>query len=270
MKQNAKPEITEYLNYREYLRDCLEYFQSKKITVRSLEKKCGFKSSGYLKRLINGSRIPQAKSIKRIAEGFQLKAYEIKYFSLMIDYCQDAKTENKAQIYEQMLKQTHLKYVKSIDDMEIYSHWLYSVILVMLDIEHFQKKSMLMDKLSRLASSKEIAEAIAWLSKKKYISEKNGRYLPNKNIKFQTYDDKKRILEIQLNHIFYLNLAKHRLSMNLKEREYQGLILSLPKSKFPEVQKILRDTLDRIEEEYAFDTNHDAVYRIQIAAFEIV
>lgn len=79
---NKRPEITNYFNYREYLRDLFQFkkAQSSVFSNRYIVKKAGFLSPSTLNNIIKGKRNLSNDAAKRFAAAFQLNETEHHYF----------------------------------------------------------------------------------------------------------------------------------------------------------------------------------------------
>ena len=95
--------ITEYVDYRQYMRD---YYEERKrvsyFSWREFAKIAGFSSSGYLKLVCDGktrlSRIGAAK----VAGAMELSGFGTQYFCLLVDYCDASDEKVRLEIYSRM------------------------------------------------------------------------------------------------------------------------------------------------------------------------
>ena len=95
--------ITEYVDYRQYMRD---YYEERKrvsyFSWREFAKIAGFSSSGYLKLVCDGktrlSRIGAAK----VAGAMELSGFGSQYFCLLVEYCAAADEKIRLDIYSRM------------------------------------------------------------------------------------------------------------------------------------------------------------------------
>ena len=99
-----------------------------------------------------------------------------------------------------------------------------------------------------------------------FDAEKN-RYIP-KDVTIET-DNDLRNFDLQRNHNRFLQAAQLRLNDDLKDREFQGLTLSIPKSRLPELKDMMRDFVKQVNEKLDGPEEADLVLRLQMAAFII-
>ncbi len=96
--------IFDYLDYREYL-NAMFLFRKKKdlsFSHRMFALKAGFKSSGFLKLVIDGKRNLTEDSIFKIAKAFELRENEYEYFKSLVYFNQSEEIEIKNFYYRKM------------------------------------------------------------------------------------------------------------------------------------------------------------------------
>ncbi len=95
--------ITEYVDYREYMRDY--YGERKRISYfswREFAKLAGFTSSGYLKLVCDGkTRLSRVGAVK-VAGAMGLAGFSSQYFCLLVEYCDESDEKVRLEIYSRM------------------------------------------------------------------------------------------------------------------------------------------------------------------------
>ena len=95
--------ITEYVDYREYMRDY--YGERKRVSYfswRELAKLAGFTSSGYLKLVCDGkTRLSRVGAVK-VAGAMGLAGFSSQYFCLLVEYCDESDEKVRLEIYSRM------------------------------------------------------------------------------------------------------------------------------------------------------------------------
>src|SRR5262245_41255421 len=87
MPSDTPPEILNYLDYRQFLKDRLEHLQSvnTKFSQRWVAKRAGFKSPQLLSMIITGQRNLTKDKGTELAQALKLDARETEYFLLIIE-----------------------------------------------------------------------------------------------------------------------------------------------------------------------------------------
>ncbi|WP_290734141.1 MULTISPECIES: TIGR02147 family protein [unclassified Fibrobacter] len=95
--------ITEYVDYREYMRDY--YGERKRVSYfswREFAKLAGFTSSGYLKLVCDGkTRLSRVGAVK-VAGAMGLAGFSSQYFCLLVEYCDESDEKVRLEIYSRM------------------------------------------------------------------------------------------------------------------------------------------------------------------------
>ena len=95
--------ITEYSDYRKYMRD---YYEERKkgsyFSWREFAKLAGFTSSGYLKLVCDGkTRLSRVGAVK-VAGAMGLAGFSSQYFCLLVEYCDESDEKVRLEIYSRM------------------------------------------------------------------------------------------------------------------------------------------------------------------------
>ena len=123
--------ITEYVDYRQYMRD---YYEERKrvsyFSWREFAKLAGFLSSGYLKLVCDGktrlSRIGAAK----VAGAMELSGFGTQYFCLLVDYCDASDEKVRLEIYSRMRTLMEENGVRTLgtESFDYFKSWVNPVV----------------------------------------------------------------------------------------------------------------------------------------------
>lgn len=95
--------ITEYSDYRKYMRD---YYEERKkgsyFSWREFAKLAGFASSGYLKLVCDGKTRLSRGGAAKVAGAMGLFGFEAQYFCLLVDYCDAPDEKVRLEIFSRM------------------------------------------------------------------------------------------------------------------------------------------------------------------------
>lgn len=130
---NQKPEISNYLNYRDYLKDFLKFKRTQKMGIRKYSYSdfaaaADLKSPQYLKLVIESKRNLSDDGIEKFAKALGLSKKESEHFSYLVRYNQATEPQER---YQHLQK---LSYLRSEHTQELKSpHWLKVIVYSICD-----------------------------------------------------------------------------------------------------------------------------------------
>lgn len=137
-----KPDVFDYLDYREYLRD---YFEAAKENIpafshRYFARRAGFGSSNYVHLVMNGKRNLSVESLRQVIDGLGLNAEEAEFFSGLVNFNQAKDPQAKDEAFEKVAASRRFRQAREIDHStwEYLSHWYYPAIREMAARPDFQ------------------------------------------------------------------------------------------------------------------------------------
>lgn len=132
MATDWAPNIFEYLDYREYLRD---YYEAGKANVdefsyRYLARKAGFSSPNFFKLVMDGDRNLSADSVQKFAKALVLDGEETRFFADLVAFNQTDEIDEKNAAFERLSASRRFRQARRLDsDMFHYlSYWYYPAI----------------------------------------------------------------------------------------------------------------------------------------------
>lgn len=135
------PNIYEYLDYRLYLRD---FYNEKKektsyFSHRYLAKACGFKSSNFLKFIMDGERNLSQDGIRKLSKGMKLNKGEREFFENLVLYNQADSHEEKKVYYENLIRSRSLMKIKPLakDQYDFYAEWFHPAVRELIVLKDF-------------------------------------------------------------------------------------------------------------------------------------
>ncbi len=234
-------EIFDYTDYRKFLKDRSASLKSagQPISYRYIAEVVGFKSAGFLSQVLNGSCNLPDRFIEKIADVFQLKKREARYFDLMVHYNQSENHDEKKAYFGKMVafKKGRVRTVEP-DEYAFYDKWYYSAIRAVLnyyefDGDYYKLSKMLIPHISAAEAKK----AIRVLEKLKLIKkeEKTGHYRLTENHISTGHDtDSVVINNFVLN---TLDIAKDALyRFGKRDRTFSSLTLSVSQQGYESIR----------------------------------
>ena len=127
-----KPDLFEYSNFRDYIKDYYEFKKegNPRFSFRMLSQKAGVNSSGYFKSLIDGDKNLSEKLMPSVIKAIDLDDNETDYFATMVRFNQAKKVKDKNILFSKLLslKQIHSIPIVEENKHEFYLKWYHSII----------------------------------------------------------------------------------------------------------------------------------------------
>ncbi|MBH25154.1 MAG: hypothetical protein CMH57_12015 [Myxococcales bacterium] len=131
-----KPDIFEYLDYRDYLKD---YYDAAKVhnsafSYRYFSRRAGYSSPNFLKLVMDGQRNLSNDSIDRFAKALKLTGSEHRFFRALVHFDQADTAAKKNQAFEDVAASRRFRKARRLDRafFDYLSHWYYPAIREMV------------------------------------------------------------------------------------------------------------------------------------------
>lgn len=267
-----KPEIHSYHDYRQYLKDRVEFEKTvqPRFSLRTLASQVKV-APGFLPMLLSGSRSVSTEVLERIGSELGLTKDERKYLQDLRTIAESPSQELRLQALENLQKAKGYKESnpKELEVHQYLTHWFNVTIREMVNIDGFELDAKwIRSRLRVKVSLSEIEKAIQFLLDNGFIEKKNGK-VQVVNKKLECTGSVFRLVFSQF-HREMLKLASEALdTVPFEERSITGLTFPIPVSRYKEVFKILDETLDRIDAISAESKGNDSVYHVGISLFPL-
>lgn len=248
--RGQRPEIFDYHDYREFLRDFLEHIlaHEPRRSLRKISEECEF-SAGYLPLILSGQRNLTPKSQKTLAKALALSAQETTYLKYL---CVLADSDNPEEWQWAMrkLQKTSTYPTRHAKELEVYqylSQWYFVAIREMTNITDFEPSpEWIRARLRNSPPTREIAEALRFLVEKGLITyDQNGKVTPPQ----KELECKGGVFRLALGtfHRQILALAAKAVDeLPATERVVLGHTVALNEEDFEMISAILEDARKRI------------------------
>lgn len=163
-----KPNIFEYLDYRLFLKDLFAFKKEQTFgfSFRSLSRLAGFKSSNFLKFVLDEKRNLSTQGTLKLISALKLSNEESRFFETLVLFTQ-AKTNGEKNIYFERIAQfKNYTAVKQIDAQQYcyFSNWHYVALHELVLLKDFKESpNWINKKLKTNLSRMEIKRAIEGL-----------------------------------------------------------------------------------------------------------
>jgi uncharacterized protein (TIGR02147 family) len=250
-----KPDIFEYLDYKEYLQELFKYTKTSKkaLSQRYISSKVGSSSVGWFGDIIKGRRRLMGEYIPKLAFVFELKPREEEYLDLL---CQFANAENhlsRDRIYNRILYNTKCKpEVLSYESLEYFKYWWHAAIREIIVAEGFNGNAKTLAKRLIPSVSLEEVEASILLQEKLGFLKKVAGGCFEAAQAHLTKDNS--TAAVHFYNYFKSNAQVGLLALDnfpKEERDFSSLTLTLDEEQFEEVRNevtILRDKIRNLSQ----------------------
>jgi len=271
-KNHDKPSIFSYHDYRDFLRDFLQYRidSTEKFSLRRLARLSDI-SSGYLPMVINGKRNLTKKALIKLEPYLGLGESEISYLR-QLQTLADSDSQSERLIALKKM-QNFNKYV-NVHDGEVrafnfLTHWYNVVIREMVELKDFSLDvEWIKSKLINKVSKKDIRDATTFLLNNDFIKNDNNKVS-------QTVNDLNcvgSVFKVGLKEFHKSMFERASESIDLvpaDQRSIVGHTLCVSKDQFLEIKNILDEALEKISKINNNKENNEVVYHTALVAFPL-
>jgi uncharacterized protein (TIGR02147 family) len=267
-------DIFDYTDYRKFLKDRAEYLKSTKqpISYRYIAEFAGFKSAGFFSQVLSSACDLPDRFIDKIAEVFQLRKREARYFELMVHYNQAENHDEKKTFFGKMVtfKKGRVKTIEP-DAYAFYDKWYYSAIRALLNYITFDGDFFALSKMViPHITAAEAKKAINVLERLELIEKdttSNIYKLTSNHISTGLNTDSVVINNFVLNTLDIAKDALYRFSK--KDRCFSALTLSVSQQGFDTIRQKIDSMRAELIDLVKHDTNIDRVVQVNFQIFPL-
>jgi len=241
------PNIYNYHNYRDFIRDSLEEKKSKNkhYSLRAFAKKLQI-SPGHLSLILTAKKNISELHAKILSQTLKLSGEEEIFFFLMIQ-CDQSDSSIRKTIEKKLNVERSKKVIKQkkVEGLSLRIKWTHLLIIVI--VGHFKsltKAAAFLEKHFQLETDL-INKFIGELIQHGFLVHENGIHKStSKRIVFSSENSNEILKSL---HLDYLKVSIDQLYSKTPEDRFSVTeFLTIPKSMFPEVKKITNDYLDEL------------------------
>jgi len=170
IRMQALPEIYQYSDFREYLKD---YYKAKKertgsFSYRSLARQGRWSSPSYFKMVVDGKRNLSHQGVKKFAKALGLSGSEGHYFENLVFLNQTDDPHEESERLKRLIKIKSKKHASALPfqlkEYELLTRWHLLVIRELLILKDFKEDPIwIVERLDHKISKAEAREGIALL-----------------------------------------------------------------------------------------------------------
>lgn len=273
-KMNLPPEIRSYSDYRIFLKDFFSYKKNENLNYshRVFVRKAEMSSPSHLKMVIDGKRNLTGKTLKKYISAIGLKKKDATFFSLLVNYNQEANHEEKIALFQEIMMERRKKGLSDIEEAQydFLSKWHYVAIYCLVDLKGFNSNPQwIASKLKKKVSIPNIEKALSELKRLKLITEDESGELQQTNGPLDT-SDQVQSLAFRTYHKNMGELAISSLeNEKVEHREFNGVTIPIDIDKLSEVKEMIRAFRIELNEVASNMENPNEVYQMNIHFFPL-
>lgn len=271
------PDIFDYQNYREYLRD---YYEEKKasdstFSYQNFSRKAGFASKSFIFNVINGRKNLSRTSVVKICESLKLSKSRAAYFENLV-YFNQASNFTERNFYFGKLNAVvpaanrgNVVRKLRMDQYEFYSKWYHTVIRSLIDLfpevkDHSQFAGMVYPAIT----GKQVLKSVELLVRLGLVEKKDGTYKVNDRI--LSTGREVESLAVTSFHLECMELAAKALKeVPADRRNVSGLTLGISAKAYDRICEIIHSCQKEILDIAERDTGSDRVYQLNFHLFPV-
>ena len=263
-KTKEKPVIHNYVDYRAFLSDSLDYIQSKnpKYSATAFVRQAGFgeNSRGYFNLIMNKKRNLSSSTILGFAKTLKLNEKETYYFENLVYYNQATTEKEKILYFERISKimkgKTSAAFELLKSQYNYFSNWYMVAIRELVVLKNFKEDyEWVSKKLRNKVSKKDFQEAVADLMNLGLLKrEANGKLIQSEEF-IQFTDTSMNYTVVNVLHSQFLDLAKESLNDDPYEsRSASCVVLATEKENFSKIREEIKAFRAHILNKYGTTT----------------
>jgi uncharacterized protein (TIGR02147 family) len=269
-----QPNIFEYYDYREYLRDRVAFERERTpvFSNRYIVQKAGFKSPTALKHVIDGKRNLSLESANKFAGALKIEGIQRHYFLTLVLFNQASTIEEREKYLNELTELKRSETPSHIEEaqFEILSKWYHLVIREVVNLPDFKNSSKWISRvLMPQISPREAADSIQLLKLLGLIEKRDGKYYPVD--KTLTTDERVRSIKVLEYHRQMIqNGSESMVRFRSDEREISGTTLCMNSEDVQNIKKLIREFNKKVLNIAANSVDSDQIYQLNFQFFPLV
>lgn len=273
-KDPSKINLFAYVDYRKYLKDL--YQQAKRsrgsFSFRLFSKRAGFKSTNFLKLIMEGDRNLSEDSLSKFIIGLKLNKQEQEFFRNLVYFNQAKAHEQKDLYYKRLLRSRKYNQLKPIEreQYDYYSAWYHPVVRELVVSKKFDGS---IESLARQISPEippaQIQKSIELLERLGFIQKTSKGKWKQASSLVSTGSEVPSVMVFNY-HKLLLDLTKEILdTVPSPRRDISTMTLGMAQGRIPEIKKKIQEFRQEILKMVAMDNTPDEVVQLNIQLFPL-
>jgi uncharacterized protein (TIGR02147 family) len=267
------PNIYDYLNYRVFLRELYDF---KKLTgnysYRTFSRLAGFRSSNFIKLIMDGERNLSTVGIHKFAKGFKLNKSSTQFFECLVHFNQAKTVDEKNHYYARILQSKNHLEAKPLEvsQYRYFSNWYYVALRELVGLKSFREDPNWINRmLGSKLSYEDIHEAVTVLLELGLVFRNEQKCLKLTEAKIATSSDIESLAVFNF-HQEMIAKAKEALEKTPSSlRDISALTVSVTKDQFDQIKDRVNQFRREIHEIANQGKDKQAVYQLNLQLFNL-
>lgn len=271
----TRPNIYEYLSYRDFVKDMYHFKKNQDATFshRNFSRLAGFKSSNFLKLIMDGKRNLSTQGIYKFAKALKLTKTEMGFFETLVLFNQAKTTDEKNHHYARIAQSKSYNHYKPLEATQyrFFSNWYFVAMRELIQLSEFSEDPRWINKkLGLNLPEHEIKTAIQTLIDLDLIHRDDRNQLKQRDGKISTPPDLANLAV----HNFHKEMMK-KASDSLEksrtvDRDISTLTVSLNQEQFGQIKERINQFRKEIHALAEKNKNSaEAVYQVNFQLFNL-
>lgn len=272
---SGKPNVFEYDNYRSFVRDYYAFFnaQDKKFSHRYFSRLAGFKSSNFIKFIIDGKSNASDESALKLAKAMKLNRQETQFFKTLVQFNQAKESEQRHRLALDLISTRAYREVKPLNEalFNYLAKWYLSPLRGAVGLPGFKEDpDWLSERFAFTVSAEEIRAGLADLLQLGLIRREADGRLVQSNATVATADEV-TASPAAVFHREMMKRASESIDLIAREkRDISGMTVGVSE----ETAKVIKGRIQEFRKELvdivAKDTGvSDCVYQLNFQLFPV-
>ncbi|MGZ3769860.1 MAG: TIGR02147 family protein [Bdellovibrio sp.] len=269
------PTIFEYDNYRKYIKDYYQFAKgkNKNFSHRLFSRLAGFKSSNFIKLIIDGKSNVSPESAESLAKAMKLGKEESLFFQVLVRFNQAKDTRERHHLAQELLKfRTYRKIFPLNEALFNYTaKWYLSILRGLVGLPGFKEDPKWLSTLFEPAvTPSEIEKGLEELCLMQLLTrDENGKLI-------QTFANVASANEVTLSSVAQFHremMARASESIDRiprEKRDISGITIGMTVETAKKIKTAIQEFRNQIIQIASEDKNGDQIYQLNIQLFPVV
>jgi uncharacterized protein (TIGR02147 family) len=272
---NQVKTIFEYDNYRAFLKETYLYSksQNKNFSFRYFARIAGFKSSGFLKLVMDGKSDLSRLSIDKVAKALKLNKEETEFFKNLVLLNQATSLSERERYGRELLRSRTFRKIHPMDvsQSRFFSHWYYAVIRGMIGLPGFKEDpEWIARRVLPPISPDEAKQALEELEKLGLIErDKTSRNLVQSHANLATPREVVSAVVIKYHRDMIKRASDSLELVNRENREISAATLGITAETAKKIKEMIQKFREEVVSVAAQDSGGEEIYQANFHLFPL-
>ena len=263
--------ITEYQDYRLYMRDFYEERKKSGFTWRDFSKNAGFASPSYLKLVCEGKSSLSRVGLPRVANAMNLSGYELTYFEKMVEFGNATNDEKKKAAFAELARIAKEQKARVID-ADTFAYYESAINSIVRELAPLMPGALPKDiakKIKHIFTAQQVRDSLELLTKAKFLEETDENTYRQTD-KAITGSTEAIPLALRSMNREMIDLAKEAIDkVDVNERNISGVTMGVDAATLARISEEIDNCRKRVIALANGCKNIEQVYRLNLQLFPL-